>query len=110
MSPLQALVVNVLFEGEKTARQIQEELAFRGVSMPMHLVYRVLGRAQLAGYICGKYRRWKLPDGRHFREKHYCVSPLGLDEWKKTLAFYAAMHPVPDDFQPVSIEEYLADD
>lgn len=109
MSPLQALVVNVLFAGEMTTRQLREELAFRGVPMPMHLLYRSLGRAELAGYICARLRQWQTPDGRTVREKHYRVTPLGLDAWNNTVAFYAAMEPVPDHFQPVSIEQYLAD-
>ena len=109
ISPLQAMVVNILFGGEKGTRQLQEELSFRGVQMPMHLLSRVLGRAQLAGYICGKYRQWKTPDGRTIREKHYRVSPRGLDAWKKAVAFYAGMDALPQHFQPVSIEQYLAD-
>jgi hypothetical protein len=109
MTPLQALVVNVLFAGETTTRQLREELAFRGLPMPTHLLYRLLGRAELAGYICGKLRQWQLPDGRTVREKHYRVTPHGLDAWNKTIAFYAGMDPVPDHFQPVSIEQYLAD-
>ena len=109
MTPLQALVVNVLFDGEKTCRQIQEELAFRGVPMAMHLVYRLLNRAQLAGHVWARFRRWKTPEGHTVREKHYRVSSQGLDEWKKMVAFYAAMDPVPEGFQPVSIEQHLAD-
>lgn len=73
------------------------------------MVYRVLGRAQLAGYLCGRLRHWKTPDGRTVREKHDRVTSQGLDAWKKTVAFHAGMDPVPEDFQPVSVEEYLAD-
>jgi hypothetical protein len=109
MTPLQALVISILFDGEKSSREVRDELAFRGVEMPMPHVYRMLGRAELAGYLCGKYRQWQTPDDRTVREKFYRISPQGLDGWQKTVAFYDALDRPPQGFQPVSLEAYLAE-
>ena len=49
MTPLQALTVNILFQGEKSSRYIRDELAFNGVKRQMSLVYRMLGRLELTG-------------------------------------------------------------
>ena len=109
MTPLQALVISILFDGEKSSRDVRDELAFRGVEMPMTQVYRLLGRAELAGYLSAKYRQWQTADGRTVREKFYRASRQGLDQWQKTLAFYDALDRPPEGFQPVSLEEYLAE-
>ena len=105
MTPLQALTVNILFDGERSSRQIQDELDFRGVEMQMPLVYRMLGRLELAEYVWGRYRQYQMVDGRTIRERHYRVSETGLREWEKTVAFYGGMHPPPSGFEAVAIEE-----
>ena len=110
MTPLQALVVNILFEGELSSRRIQEELDFQGVKMKMPLVYRMLARLEVAEYVCGGYRRYEMADGRLIRERHYQVSRQGLKMWMKTVAFYAAMDPPPSHFRPTTREEYPDDD
>ncbi len=99
MTPLQALVVNILFEGERSSRQIQEELDFRGVPMKMPLVYRMLGRLELAEYVWARYRQYQTPDGRTIRERHYRVSEAGLGEWRATVDFYQVMAPPQKYFQ-----------
>ena len=109
LTPLQALVISILFDGEKSSRDLRDELAFRGVETQMPHVYRMLGRAELAGYLSAKYRQWQTADGRTVREKFYHVSHQGLDAWKNTLAFYDAMDRPPEGFRPVSLEEYLAE-
>jgi len=109
MTPLQALVISILFDGEKSGRDVRDELAFRGVEMPMPQVYRLLGRAELAGHLLAKHRQWQTADGRPVREKSYRVSRQGLDQWQKTIAFFDALDRPPEGFQPVSLEEYLAD-
>ena len=98
MTPLQALVVNILFEGELSSRRIQDEMDFLGVAMKMPLVYRLLGRLEMAEYIYGCYRQYQTPDGRTIRERHYRVSETGLKAWQETVAFYQKMLPPPDHF------------
>ncbi len=109
MTPLQALTVSILFDGERSSRDVHDELAFHGVEMAMGLVYRMLGRAELAGYVIGKYRVWQTPDGRAVREKFYTVSRRGLDAWHEAVAFYASLIPPPDDFQPLHPDVYLSE-
>ena len=101
MTPLQALVVNILFQGEQSSRQIRDELDFRGVAMKMPLVYRLLGRLELTEYVYGRYRQYQTPDGQTIRERHYRASESGLEAWQKTVAFYRTMLPPPDHFKPV---------
>ncbi len=99
MTPLQALVVNILFQGERSSRQIQDELDFRGAPMKMPLVYRMLGRLELAEYVWARYRQYQTPDGRTIRERHYRVSEAGLTEWRATVGFYQKMVPPQKYFQ-----------
>lgn len=106
MTPLQALVVSVLFERELSSRQIREELALRRVEKKMPLLYRMLGRAELAGYVCGRYCQYQTVDGRRIRERYYRVSKRGLREWKKVKAFYEGLEAPPEDFQAVSMKEW----
>lgn len=110
MTPLQALTVNVLFEGELPSRQIQDELDFRGVKMQMPLVYRMLGRLELAEYVRGRYRQYQTPDGRTIRERHYRVTESGLKEWYRTVSFYKSMRPPPDHFELADHIEYEEQD
>jgi len=109
LTPLQALAISILFDGEKSAREVRDELAFHGVEMPMCQVYRLLGRAELAGHLLARHRQWQTADGRPVREKRYCPSRQGLDRWRATVAFYDALDRPPEGFQPASLEEYLAD-
>lgn len=110
MTPLQALVVSVLFDGELSSRRIQDELDFNGVKMKMPLVYRMLARLEVAEYVCGGYRRYQTIDGRLIRERHYQVSRKGLKMWQNTIAFYAALDPPPNNFRPTTREEYPDDE
>ena len=105
MTPLQALVVSILFEGELPSREIREELALRGLAREASVVYRMLGRMELAHYLCGRYRLWRMPDGRTIRERHYRVSEVGFDQWKATIGFYQALEVPPEGFRPVPMGE-----
>ena len=106
MTPLQPLVVSMLFEGERSSRWIQDELDFLGVPMKMPLVYRMLGRLELAEYVWGRYRQYQTQDGRTIRERHYRVSETGLAEWRVTVEFYRKMHSPPDHFKPEPVMDY----
>ena len=86
--------------------ELQDELDFRGVQMQIPLVYRMLGRLELAKYVRGRYRQHQTPEGRTIRERHYRVTETGLAEWQQTVAFYAAMLPPPDHFEAVPNDEY----
>ena len=108
MTPLQALAVSILFDGERSSRDVHDELAFRGVEMALPQLYRMLGRAELAGYLVGKYRVWQTADGRPTREKFYRVTPLGLAAWHTVVAFYDSLDHPPDDFQPISADEFYS--
>ncbi|MHC4401639.1 MAG: hypothetical protein ACYTG0_18365 [Planctomycetota bacterium] len=110
MPPLQALVVTVLFDGERSSREIQQELAFRGVEKQMSLVYRLLARMELAEYVCGRYRQYRLVEGNTIRQRYYRLSERGYQAWKETVGFYAALDPPGDDFQPLSREECWAEE
>jgi hypothetical protein len=105
MTPLQALVITILLEGEQTSGQLAEELVAHGVSMRMTSLYRLMGRMEVARYVCGRYRQYQLADGRTIRERSYRVSETGFAEWGKTRAYYATLGPAPGGFQPVPMAE-----
>jgi len=106
MTPLQALTLSVLFHGELSSRQIRDELEDCGVAMKMPLVYRMLGRLELAEYVWGRYRQYQTVDGRTIRERWYRVSETGLAEWKTTVDFYAGLERPSDQFEPQLEMEY----
>ena len=110
MTPLQALTVNVLFDRDLPSRQIQDELDFRGVRMKMPLVYRMLGRLEIAGYVRGWYRQYQTPDGRTIRQRWYRVTETGEKQWQQTVEFYKAMRPPPDHFQALPDDEEQPDE
>ena len=109
MTPLQALVINILFDGETSCREIRSKLASRNVEMEMPLVHRLLGRMQVAGYVQGRYRQYQTSDGRAIRERHYAVDEFGLAQWEKTKDLFDTMSVPREDFQPVTYEEYCED-
>ena len=109
MTPLQALVISILFDGETSCRKIQSELAARNVEMEMTLVYRLLGRMKLAGYVQGRYHQYQTSDGRTIRERHYAVDEFGLAQWKKIKDLFDTMSLPREDFQPVTYKEYYED-
>ena len=105
MTPLQALVIAILLEGEHTSRQLLDELASHEIQMHTTSLYRAMGRMEVAQYVCGRYRQYQLADGRSIRERHYRVSETGFNQWQKTRSYYAALGPPPDHLQPVPMAE-----
>ncbi len=105
MTPLQALTVNILFQGDLSSRLIQEELSLHGVRMQMPLVYRMLGRLELTEYVRGEYRKNLAPDGKSIRERYYRVTESGMKAWHHTVSFYNSMPAPPDDLELAAGEQ-----
>ncbi len=104
ITPLQFALLSLLFDGEKTARQLRTELQRWGGPRAAATVSRLMSRIQYAAYVDS--RPCNRPDhGRTVRECRYRLTDLGLIVWHDTRRFYNAFAPPTSDLQVVTTDE-----
>ena len=102
LTALQFAALSLLFSGEKTARELHEQLdkwdGPRTSAAFSQLVERLRRATLIQGIREGQ-------PGQRFSECRYRVTDLGLIVWEATRQFYAGFAPAPGDLQPVETDE-----
>lgn len=102
LTPLQFAALSLLFSGEKTARQLREQLESRGGPKTPAAFSQLMGRLQKGTYIvAGRECR----ADRRASQCRYRVTDLGVIVWQATRKFYASFPPPPPDLEPVATDE-----
>ena len=104
ITALQFALLSLLFEGEKTGRQLREELKRCNGNRAAATFSRLVGRMQDAAYVHAEVCP-RTAAGRTVRECRYRLTDLGLIVWKATRRFYNAFDPPPPDLQLVPTDE-----
>ena len=95
MTPLQFLLVRLLFDGRQSGARLRQRLATAGVNVSRSAFSQLMERAVKMRYLCKSHDACR-PDGRAGRECSYELTDLGMAVWKLARAFYAQADPPPD--------------
>ncbi len=104
MTPLQFLVVQLLFDGRKTTGELRRELAARALPSSGPAMSKLMKRLVAAAFVEPGYQQ--RPGCEHtVRECRYRVTDLGVIFWKATRDFYATAQLPPEDIEVAVSEE-----
>ncbi len=104
ITPLQFLVLQVLFDGRKTTDELRRELATRGLSCSAPAMSKLMKRLVAAAFVQPRFRQRS--EGKHaVQDRSYQVTDLGVILWKATRDFYAAAPLPPEDIETAISEE-----
>ena len=95
MTPLQFLVLWLLFQGRKSGRALRAELEARGARMGRAAFSQMIRRMAAARLVRSDF----VADDHAGRPIRYCVyqaTEKGLDAWRVARAFYARLPEPPD--------------
>lgn len=100
MSSLQFLVLHLLFRGERTGKQLGEDLADHGVRRSQPTISRLVQRLVVEGYVDIEFRE-RIEGSQVLRERYYRVTDVGLAHWHATQEYYSTLPAPPPAFQVV---------
>jgi hypothetical protein len=103
LTPLQFVVVQLLFGGPKTPGELRKALEELGVGQSLGSFSRLVRRLEWSQWLDVAYE--KPGRGRRLRECRLAVTDLGLTGWNATRDFFARFSPPPADFVPVPTDE-----
>src|SRR4051794_24971311 len=89
LTHLQFLVLGVLLSGEKSGRDLREELKREGAGKTLASFYQLMARLEEAGHVKGRYEQ-ELIDGIPVKERVYTVTGEGISAWENVRDFYFA--------------------
>jgi hypothetical protein len=100
LTPLQYLVLHLLFVGRQSGDQLRRSLKTLGVRQSRAAFSRLIARLVEANYI---YPQWDTHchDGQVVHHRCYEVTDLGVVDWIATHKFYLNLAPPSDDLVPV---------
>ncbi len=98
LTALQFATLSLLFSGEKTARELHQQLHKWDGPRTAAAFSQLIGRLRKATLIDGMRQGQA---GQRFSECCYRVTDLGVIVWKSARQFYAAFDPPPPNLQPV---------
>ena len=101
LTPLQYLVVSLLFSGEKSTRQLRDALAALEIRARESAFHRVLQRMRLSLVVNVRRQELRVA-GRAGSEYYYQVTDHGLALWQAARQFYLGCPEPPPDLQPVA--------
>ncbi len=104
MTPLQFLVVQLLFDGRKTTGELRRELAAGGLPSSATALGKLMKRLVAAAFVERRYRQ-RPGHGNTVCECRYQVTDLGVIHWKATRDFYATAPLPPEDLEMAASEE-----
>jgi len=88
LSHLQFLVVSGLRAGERTGREVREELKRYRVRQSGPAFYQMMARLEKAGLVKGWYTQ-DVVDGQIIKERRYRITAVGERSWQESRQFYA---------------------
>ena len=103
LTPLQFLVIRLLFQGERSGPQLRRGLAGLGVRRSPAAFSRLMQRLVWQVLVDCRQHTHRRGD-TVVRDHRYRVTDLGVIAWKATREFFC-QPPPPDDLVPVATEE-----
>jgi DNA-binding PadR family transcriptional regulator len=85
---LQFLVLMILLDGEKSGREVREELAEHGVKKSGPAFYQIMARLEDDKYVKGWYVE-KVIDGQRIKERRYEITSAGVRACEHVRVFMA---------------------
>ncbi len=87
LSHLQFLVVGLLKGRTLSGHEIRQQLKSFDVRKSGPAFYQMMARVEDAGLVEGTYHQ-EILDGQIIRERHYRITPDGLQTWEASRDFY----------------------
>ena len=104
MSPLQFVVVQLLFAGPQSGGQLRRRMEQAGVKIGPPSFSRLMLRMETAGYLQAHDEDG--PAGCHLvRPRRFEVTDLGVAIWSRVREFYAGWSPPPPELVPIATAE-----
>ncbi len=103
MTPLQFLVIRLLFAGQRSGPQLRRELAALGVRRSPPAFSRMMQRLESQVFVDCRHRCRRRGDAT-IRDCRYRVTDLGVIRWKAAREFFCQPLP-PEGLVPVATEE-----
>ncbi len=100
LTPLQYLVLNLLFVGRQSGEDLRRELAGLGIRQSRAAFSRLMARMVEANYV-DPQPGTRSVGGQTVRCCRYEVTDLGVLEWLATQKFYVNLAPPSPDLTPV---------
>lgn len=104
ITALQFALLSLLFEGEKTGRQLRHQLKRCGGPRTAAAFSQLMDRMQYAAYVQGELCP-RTAGAQTVRESRYRLTDLGLIVWHAARRFYNNFDPPPPDLEVVPTDE-----
>jgi len=104
LTPLQFLVVHLLFVGQQSGSDLRKAMAALGVRRSAATFCRLMGRMECLGYVEAEYHTQAI-GGVVIRQRRFAVTDFGVMTWERTQKFYANLPPPSPDLVPVATEQ-----
>ncbi len=103
LTPLQFLVLHLLFVGPQTGEQLRRMLRTYGVRQSRTAFSRMMMRLVVANYISAQVSTHRANE-QTIRQCRYVITDLAVLDWMKTQKFYLNLAPPSADLVPLSTE------
>jgi DNA-binding PadR family transcriptional regulator len=87
LSHLQFLVLSGLHGGERTGREVRDELKRYRVRQSGPAFYQMMARLEKSGLVKGWYTQ-DVVDGQIIKERRYRITAAGERSWQESRKFY----------------------
>lgn len=104
MTPLQFVVVHLLFCGPKTAGELRRQLEPWAAARSSTAFSKLMRRMQAVAYVETEYLA-EVVHGQTIRQCQYRVTDLGVMVFHATREFYAGFAPPPEDLEVAVTDE-----
>lgn len=103
LTPLQFLVLSLLFTGPKSSRELRLLLETKKIAISPSALSRLMTCLECRWQIHRQYIASCIA-GRNIRQCTFAVTDYGIELWNQTRQFYLELSPPPSDFVPFSNE------
>jgi hypothetical protein len=103
LTPLQFLVISLLFTGPKSGAELRRLLKQMEIIISPSALSRLMTRLEWMQQIHRQYVMHAIAD-RNTRHCTFSVTDYGIKLWTQTRRFYLECSPPPPDFVPISTE------
>ena len=104
LTPLQFLVVHLLFAGRQSSVELRKAIKDQGVRQGPAAFSRFMWRLAWQGFV-ERDQRVRPAAGHTVRECSYAVTDYGVMAWNQTRQFYAELAGPGPDLVPIATEE-----
>ena len=103
LTPLQYLVLHLLFVGPQTGQQLREALRALGVRQSRAAFSRLMMRMVIANHVVPRASTF-VAAGQNIRQNLYEITDLGVFDWTAAQKFYLNLSPPSADLMPIATD------